>query len=270
MVAMITTAAPKVASTVRFPDIYSPLARRHLLDAGITPGMRVLNLAAGVGDAALVAADLVGPEGSVVGIDPNQDAVAEARRRAQACDLSNVSFIQGGSHAAELEGPFDAAIGRFHLMYAPVPSAVLRTAARLVRPGGVIAFQEHNLTRNSVLAYPASPLASRIWRWMLAVARRSGIEMRMGYKLRAAYLAAGLPAPQVRSEALIGGGPDWDGYAYVENALRCMLPTIAGLGLATPEEVGIDSLAERLRAETLARGGVIKLPDLVSAWTRIV
>ena len=40
-------------------------------------------------------------------------------------------------------------------------------------------------------------------------------------------------------------------------------------GVATAEEIQIDTLADRLRAETLAADGVVKAPDLVSAWTRI-
>jgi hypothetical protein len=46
-----------------------------------------------------------------------------------------------------------------------------------------------------------------------------------------------------------------------------MLPLIVTFGVATEAEVGIDTLASRLRAETTAAGGVVKAPDIVSAWT---
>jgi hypothetical protein len=47
-----------------------------------------------------------------------------------------------------------------------------------------------------------------------------------------------------------------------------MLPLILKLGIATEEEVGIDTLAQRLCAEVVASGGVIKTPELFGAWTR--
>ena len=66
----------------------------------------------------------------------------------------------------------------------------------------------------------------------------------------------------------VGGGPGFPGYDYGDESLRSMLPLILKLGIATEEEVGIDTLAERLRAETVGSEGVIKTPDLVGAWAR--
>jgi hypothetical protein len=67
----------------------------------------------------------------------------------------------------------------------------------------------------------------------------------------------------------VGGGPDWTGYTYAAETLRSVLPLVLKFGLATAEEVDIDTFADRLRAETLASGGVVKTPDLVGAWVRI-
>jgi hypothetical protein len=67
----------------------------------------------------------------------------------------------------------------------------------------------------------------------------------------------------------IGGGPEWTGYDYAAETLRSVLPLVLKFGLATAEEVDIDTMAERLRAETLAAGGIVKVPDLVGAWVRI-
>ena len=66
----------------------------------------------------------------------------------------------------------------------------------------------------------------------------------------------------------MGGGPHWSGYDYAAESLRSMLPLIVRLGIATEKEVEIDTLAKRLRAETIAADGVVKAPDLVGAWTR--
>ena len=59
--------------------ILKPITERLLREAGIAPGMRVLDLGCGAGDVALLAAEMVGPNGAVVGIDRNDDALAAAR-----------------------------------------------------------------------------------------------------------------------------------------------------------------------------------------------
>ena len=52
-------------------QVYSPITRQFLMTAGITRGMKVLDLGSGAGDVAMLCADLVGPQGAVVGIDAN-------------------------------------------------------------------------------------------------------------------------------------------------------------------------------------------------------
>ena len=90
----------------------------------------------------------------------------------------------------------------------------------------------------------------------------------MGMKLYATFLEVGLPAPELRYETAIGGGPVWPGYQWVADAVRATLPLILKFGIATAEEVGMDTLANRLREEVVSQGGVARLPALVSAWTR--
>ena len=103
---------------------------------------------------------------------------------------------------------------------------------------------------------------------MQGVVRGIGLDPAAGYHLRDTYLEAGLPEPEMSVCAPVGGGPDYLGYDHGAEALRSMLPLVLKLGIATEEEVGIDTLAERLRAEVVASGGVIKNPDLVGAWAR--
>src|SRR3712207_9260061 len=63
--------------------IYGPATQQFFLDAGIGPGMRVLDVGCGVGDVSLLAADLVGPDGTVVGVDTDPLALGTARARAR-------------------------------------------------------------------------------------------------------------------------------------------------------------------------------------------
>ncbi len=91
----------------------------------------------------------------------------------------------------------------------------------------------------------------------------------MGMRTYSTFLSAGLPVPQLRYEAAIGAGPAWVGYAHLSNTVRVLQPFILKFEIATVEEIGIETLTERLREEIVNRGGVAGLSSLVSAWTHI-
>ena len=77
----------------RAPDsagrLFDPLTRRLLRQAGLAPGMRVLDLGSGAGNVARLARELVGPDGSVVGVERDPAAAALARQRT---DEANIEF----------------------------------------------------------------------------------------------------------------------------------------------------------------------------------
>src|SRR5438874_7493868 len=88
-------------------DLDLPL-RRAFEDAGISPGMRVLDLGSGAGDVALTAAQFVGEGGSVVGVDRSPPVLETARERAQAAGYHNVTFVAGDlDQEITLDGQFD-------------------------------------------------------------------------------------------------------------------------------------------------------------------
>jgi hypothetical protein len=98
---------------------------------------------------------------------------------------------------------------------------------------------------------------------------RARTDVEMGLKLYRTFVDAGLPAPQLRSAAPIGGGPSWPGYTYLAGTLRSLLPFLEQVGAVVPGEVAIDTMEDRLRDEIVARNGVQILPPLVGAWTRV-
>ena len=59
-----------------------------------------------------------------------------------------------------------------------------------------------------------------------------------------------------------------DSYAYMAAAVRSLLPFLERAGLGHPDEVGLDTLEERLRAEVVAQDGVQLLPAIVGGWAR--
>src|SRR5215207_5141230 len=127
-------------------QIYGAATRELFVAAGIGPGMRVLDVGSGAGDVALLAAELVGPTGEVVGVEVALETIAIAEQRVAAAGLSNVRFVHADLRDLRLDGaPFDAIVGRWVLMYQPDPADLLRRLATFAAPGAVIAFQESDL-----------------------------------------------------------------------------------------------------------------------------
>lgn len=113
-------------------------SRESLLAAGLRPGMRVLDIGCGSGGVALAAAALVGPSGSVLGVDPSQARLDEARRLVG--DAANVEFRQASFPSTGLEPDgFDFVYSQFVLEYLPDPRAALAEMVRTARPGGTVA-----------------------------------------------------------------------------------------------------------------------------------
>jgi len=90
---------------------------RFFRRAGIGPGQRVLDLGSGVGDVALIAGRLVAPSGEVVGAERDAGAIARAAARMKEMGLRHVRFTQMDVAHLPAEEPFDAAVGRYILMF---------------------------------------------------------------------------------------------------------------------------------------------------------
>ncbi len=248
-------------------QLFGHLTRQFFVSAGITTAMQVLDLGSGAGDVALTLAELVGPQGTVIGVDMNADILDTARRRVASVGWSNVEFRLGDVHDLDVGNEFDAVVGRWVLMYVPDPAELFSTVAGRLRPGGIVAFQESDL-RNPLRPYPPVPLHEQVARWTTPPPGATGPDVEMGLKLFQTYLAAGLPAPQLRVDAAIGGGPDWPGYRYLAGTVRSLLPFLEQIGAVTAAEVDIDTLEARLRDEVVAVNGIQILPLLFGAWTR--
>ena len=219
----------------------------------------------GAGDVSLIAAGLVGPNGTVVGVDKDPNVIETARKRSSDAGFENVTFVEGDICSFASSSDFDAVVGRLILMYLTEPVRAIRKLLGHLRPGGIAAFQEADWTHRPAVL-PPSRYAEQIYDWMLQCFQMAGVETQMGLKLYRVFLDAGLPEPQMRLEAPIGGGPNWDGYAYLANSVRSMLPALLKFSIATADDVDIDSLAERLREEVAGQNGVVMLSPFVSAW----
>jgi ubiquinone/menaquinone biosynthesis C-methylase UbiE len=141
-----TTELERLIEQGRFLGV---LTEQFMRQAGIGPGMRVLDVGCGAGDVSFLAARLVGPEGAVIGLDISSEAIRLATERAGQAHVGNVEFICEDAANLLLERPVDAVVGRLVLIFFPEPAAVLRRLLRNVRSDGIVAFQELHVTIDS-------------------------------------------------------------------------------------------------------------------------
>ena len=241
-----------------------PFTRQLLVEAGIRPGMRVLDVGCGSGDVSFLAANLVGPNGRVVGVDVAQAAVIRASSRALETGITNVSFVAGNPLEMDFTCRFDAVIGRLVLMYMDEPVEAVRRLSQHVHPGGLIVLQEIDM--ESCRSMPPSPLLEQCVRWINDTFRMTSARIKTGLELHSIFVNAGLPAPRLRLDAAIGNGPANPVFHAVAEVVRTMLPAMERFKIATSQEVKIDDLENRLREEIGC--GTLIYPALIGAWTQ--
>lgn len=251
---------------IKQAQFFGDLTAHVLTLAGLKPGMRVLDIGCGAGDVSFLAAKFVGPEGTVIGVDKSPEAIAFASRRAMDAGLTNVQFLNSDLLEINLEEPVDALIGRFVLVYFSDPIALLRHLVGFVKPGGIVAFQE--MSMDGATSEPTVELFARTLARLKLAHIRAGIDIRSSLRLSRMFQKAGLPAPQMIQAARVESGPDALIYDQAAQVTRSLLPLIERTGVATAEEIDIETLAARLRHESLALDATLVSPALIGAWTR--
>jgi ubiquinone/menaquinone biosynthesis C-methylase UbiE len=248
-------------------QLVNPITRQFLIEAGIATGMRILDVGSGAGDVAFLAAELVGPSGQVVGVDQSPDALALARSRAKEQSLANVTFRESELSAMAFDQHFDAAIGRYVLCFQPDPAVLLRKITRWVRPGGIVLFHEPD--RKQMRSYPPTPTYDKMSEWIDETFGRTGMEVRMGMKLYSTFVAAGLTEPTMRLHAVIGGAKALEEVHFEADLAVTLAAAMERTGVVTAEELGADSLIERITQEMSANQSVIVGRAEIGAWTRL-
>ena len=247
--------------------LYDDYTEHALRLAGLGPGMRVLDIGCGPGDVSFVAARLVGPSGTVLGVDAAPAMIELARARAVEKGFSTVHFMQSTIDAIALDEPVDAVIGRLILMHLPDPAATLRQLSNWVRPGGVIAFAENDIT--DTRSIPDMPLFGQVTAGIVRAFEAMGLSPRFGTTLHAVFQDAGLGAPQLTLGTPIGTAADTDILAYAAEVWRLVSPIAQQLGFAIDELADIDNFVPRFREEALAANAVITMPPIITAWAQV-
>jgi SAM-dependent methyltransferase len=256
------------------PEIAQLDAQAALLDSGtalllgrigIEAGQRVLDLGTGLGDVAFTLTDIVGPTGSIVGIhqDPRRLAAANAWR--DAAGLDNVSFVQGEAGTYRDEEPFDAIVARLLLLRLPNPAEVIAHHTDALRKGGRLVAIDYD--KGSIRSDPEIGLISQLAEWITAAFRATGQDALVWTRLARLLRGAGLTDVAtfgVQNYYLTPEEPR--AASFFTEIVRSMAPAIIGTGVATEDDLGLDTLRERIELERAAKKAVLVPPTLVAAW----
>jgi ubiquinone/menaquinone biosynthesis C-methylase UbiE len=121
-------------------SFWARFGRRTVERLDLRSGQLVLDVCCGSGASAIPAAEKVGPEGSVLGVDLSERLLALARAKANALQLRNIEFRLGD--LLDLRQPaahFDAVVCVFGVFFVPDIAAAVRALWHVVRPGGKLA-----------------------------------------------------------------------------------------------------------------------------------
>ena len=186
-------------------DLFGGLAAWTLDALALAPGGSVLEVGCGGGALLAAAAERVGPDGRVVGVERDPRLLAEARERTS--PFPWVEIVEADALRHDFGGErFDAVHCRLVLIHQPEPDAFLARMAALARPGGRLAAQEYDaegLNGAPVLTcFPAFPALERMAAAVFAAVPTVGLDPQAGRKLPARFHRAGLRDLRVESALL--------------------------------------------------------------------
>jgi SAM-dependent methyltransferase len=154
---VLATGAAAVRRLHVLHNIYSPAGKRILLQAGLTEGMKVADFGCGVGVVSRMLAQIVGPSGSVTGIDVNGAQLEEAARLCAGEGFKNTRFVKASAESTGLpRDSFDLVYCRFLLLHLPDPASCLREMRAVLKPGGIIVVEDGDLA--SATSVPRGPM----------------------------------------------------------------------------------------------------------------
>ena len=190
--------------------------------ANLRPGETVVDLGSGGGLDVFLAARKVGPTGRAIGIDMTPAMIALARRNAEKAGLTNVEFQEATIDRLPLpDASADCVISNCVINLAPDKDAVFKEIARVLKPGGRLAFSDIALKREL-----PPELGDDLMAYVGCIAGAIMIE-----EYRRGLIGAGFAHVEI-----IDSGSDLNAYAQVENQAVCCPPPTSSSGLLVVED----------------------------------
>ena len=127
-----------VVAVESFAGVANPFELRDL-----QPGERVVDLGSGAGFDSFLAAQAVGPEGAVIGVDMTEEMLEKSRSTATSLNMGNVEFREGSLEDLPVEDEWaDVVISNGVVNLCPDKTQAFNEAWRVLKPGGVLQFAD--------------------------------------------------------------------------------------------------------------------------------
>lgn len=231
---------------------------------GVAPGWRCLDLGCGPGGIVELLSRRAGTAGRVVGLDSDAVFLEHARKLAQIRGLENVEFVCGDAYRTGLpRGSFDLVHARFLASTAGQPAELIAEAMALARPGGVVAFQEPDVS--TLKCYPPHPAWDRLVELCEQVFGLAGGDVRLAQRLYQLARHAGLEAVRYRP-FLVGfcsGDPMTDYLPATVESLRGMIARHRLI-----DEQDLDATLAACRSHLADADTVFTYPTVAQVWGR--
>jgi ubiquinone/menaquinone biosynthesis C-methylase UbiE len=241
------------------PAMFAPFAEKLIVDAGIEPGSRVLDVACGTGAASRAAARRAGPSGSVTGVDLGEPTLAIARAHAPEADAAPIEFLQGDAAALPVaESSFDVVICQQGLQFFPDRPMALAAMRTALKPGGHLAIATWTGVESNpfgvvadALETHASPEAAQMLRSPFRLEKQELAELVVG---------AGFSEVDVHEETMecTWAAPPSD-FARRTIAAGPVAPAFTALPDDVQQAVA-DAAAERLAPHATSDGSGLQMP----------
>jgi ubiquinone/menaquinone biosynthesis C-methylase UbiE len=232
-----------IGRLIRASELLAQDVRDGFRRTDLRPGDKVLEIGCGPLGGLRELSDLVGPQGTVVGVDLDQASLQHARAILERAGRENVRLVHAnvnGDPSDELRrlGPFDAAYCRFVLMHQPDPAETLRRIAALLRPGGHVVAHEL-LEDPPPRSEPAVPEIGQFWSWLREVGQRVGAAPDVARQFHTVCRRAGLREVGQRLFGLVQTRDAWQGIQIWQESVRASGPAIARHGVAPEGEIEV-------------------------------
>jgi ubiquinone/menaquinone biosynthesis C-methylase UbiE len=176
-------------------NIYAPAGRRILLEAGLQPGMHVADFGCGVGAVTRMLAEIVGPTGSVTGIDSSAEQIEQATEICRNSGLTNVAFRTTDACSTRLPArSYDLVYCRFLLLHLLDPAACIREMRRVLRAGGILVIEDGDIA--SATSVPRTALNAFADLFM-RLGRKRGVDYSLANNLYHLVKDAGFADPHI-------------------------------------------------------------------------
>src|SRR5215203_4527020 len=258
----VLATGPAAANRLRIlHNTYGPGTRRVLLQAGIKPGMRVVDLGCGTGMITQLLAELVGPTGEVVGVDYSTAQVDQARELLPV-HVTNVRFVAASATDTGLaRESFDVVYCRFLLIHLKEPEAALREMRDLLKAGGIVVCEDGDLT--SAASEPPSRL-QEFSNLFGALGPKWGVDYTLGRRLFQMVIAADFAQPEITfNQPVLAQG---ENKQLLELSVAEAGPSFVQAGLLTNEEL-LATVAE-MRRLTEDETVLALMPRMSQVWAR--